>query len=168
MRHKNSFRKLNRTAAHRRALFRNLSCALVLHDRIETTLPKAKELKRIADRLVTLGKVDTLANRRLAMTKLFAQNLRAQGNAQKLSAVHRLFTEIAPRYAERHGGYTRVLRTKKREGDKAQMALIEFVEAQVQASAKKRKRRTVKKAAAAPVVEPVQESPAPSESPDAA
>lgn len=154
MRHKNSFRKLNRSAAHRRALFRNLSCSLVLHDKIETTLPKAKELKRIADRLVTLGKKDTLANRRLAMAQLFPVNKHAAGNAQKLSAVHKLFTEIAPRYTERHGGYTRVVRTRIRPGDCAEMALIEFVEAgPVQAAGKKRKRRAVRKAEDSAAVE---------------
>jgi len=146
MNHRKAFRKLNRTASHRRALLRNLATSLVLHNRIETTLPKAKELKRVADKLVTLAKKDSLHARRQAMTFLFAINRHAEGSAEKLTPVHKLFTEIAPRYAERNGGYTRVIRTRKRDGDKAQLALIEFVEADVQAQKpeKRRKRRVVK------------------------
>ncbi len=144
MKHRKKLKKLNRTAAHRRALLRNLATSLVLHNRIQTTVPKAKALKRVADKLVTLGKEDTLHNRRQAMRFLFAINRTASGNAQKLSAVHRLFTEIAPRYTERNGGYTRVVRTGKRDGDKAPMAIIEFVEAGVQRAEKRRKRRVVK------------------------
>lgn len=148
MRHKKAFRKLGRTPAHRRALLRNLASALVMHDRIETTLPKAKELKRVADRLVTLGKKDSLHSRRQAMKYLFVINRRAKdGNVQKLTPIHKLFTEIAPRYAERDGGYTRVVRTRKRDGDKAQMAIIEFVEEQVKKTEKRRKRRVAKKPA---------------------
>lgn len=146
MRHKKVFRKLSRTPAHRRALFRNLATGLVLHNRIETTLPKAKELKRVADRLVTLGKKNTLHARRQAMRYLFAENRHAEGNAEKLTAVHKLFAEIAPRYADRNGGYTRVVRTRKREGDKAQLAVIEFVEEKVEKTVKRRRRRVVKKA----------------------
>ena len=162
MRHQNAFRKLSRTPAHRRALFRNLSTALVLHDRIETTLPKAKELKRIADKLVTLGKVDTLHNRREAMRYLFQINKHATYNAHKWTAVHKLFTEIAPRYVERHGGYTRVLRTRKRPGDNAQMAVIAFVEAGAvqEKPEKKRKRRVVKTASPEKQVEKQVEAPA--------
>ena len=144
MRHQKALKKLNRTASHRRALLRNLATSLVLHNRIETTLPKAKALKRVADKLITLGKVDNLHNRRLAMSYLFAINRTESGNAQKWTAVHKLFTELAPRFAERHGGYTRVLRTRKRDGDKAQLALIEFVESDVQKTEKRRKRRVVK------------------------
>ena len=147
MQHRNAFRKLNRTASHRRALLRNMATALVLHNRIETTLPKAKELKRVADKLVTLAKKNTLHARRQAMAYLFAVNREADGNVGKLTPVHKLFTEIAPRYAERNGGYTRVVRTRKRDGDKAQLAVIEFVESDVQAQKpeKRRKRRVVKK-----------------------
>ena len=144
MKHQKKLKKLNRTASHRRSLLRNLATSLVLHNRIETTVPKAKALKRVADKLVTLGKVDTLHNRRQAMKFLFAINRQAAGNAKKWTAVHMLFTEIAPRYEERQGGYTRVLCTGKRDGDKAPMAVIEFVEAGVQKSDKRRKRRVVK------------------------
>lgn len=154
MRHKNAFRKLNRTAAHRRALLRNLATSLILHERIETTLPKAKELKRVADKLITLGKKDTLHARRQALAFLMPVNREAEGNAHKDTAMHKLFTELAPKFAERQGGYTRVLRGRlkpagkrldaKRAGDNAQMAIIEFVEAEVQKKAKK-KRRVVKK-----------------------
>ena len=152
MRHKKAFRKLNRTPAHRRALLRNLATALVLHNQIETTLPKAKELKRVADKLVTLGKRNSLHARRLVMRYLMPINQHVEGNAQKLSAVHKLFTEIAPRYASRAGGYTRVLRTRVREGDKTQLAVIQFVEEAADKTAK-RKRRVVtrsEKTAAAP------------------
>jgi large subunit ribosomal protein L17 len=150
MRHKNAFKKLNRTAAHRRALFRNLASSLLMHNRIETTIAKAKSLRPIADRLVTLGKKDTLHNRRLAMRMLFPINVHAEGNAQKLTVVHKLFGEIAPRYSSRNGGYTRVVRTRKRSGDNAQLAVIEFVEEQAGTAAKKRKRRAVKRTQTAP------------------
>ncbi len=148
MRHQNAFRKLNRTASHRRAMFRNLATSLVIHDRIETTLPKAKELKRIADKLITLGKTDSLANRRKAMAYLMPINKEAKGNALKWTAVHKLFTELAPQFQERAGGYTRVLRTRIRPGDATQMALIAFVEGGVVetkgAEKKKRTRRVAK------------------------
>ena len=150
MNHQSKLRKLGRSPAHRRALFRNLATSLVIHNRIETTLPKAKELRVIADKLVTLGKKNTLHARRQAMAYLFAVSREAEGNAQKWTAVHRLFEEIAPRYEGRDGGYTRVLRTRKREGDKAQMAIIEFVEAgPLKKTEKKRKRRVVRSSAAA-------------------
>lgn len=144
MKHRKKLKKLNRTAEHRRSLLRNLATSLVLHNRIETTVPKAKALKRVADKLITLGKEDTLHNRRQAMRYLFAINRTESGNAHKLTAVHRLFTEIAPRYVERHGGYTRVVRSGTREGDKAPLAIIEFVEAGAPKTEKRRKRRVVK------------------------
>lgn len=151
MRHKKAFIKFNRTPAHRRAMLRNLVTSLVIHDRIETTLPKAKALRRVADKLVTLGKTDSLHNRRQAMQYLYAINQAYQGNAQKLTAVHRLFTEIAPRYVERNGGYTRVVRTRKRDGDNTQLAVIEFVEARADSKpGEKRKRRVIVSDAAAP------------------
>ena len=115
-------------------MLRNLATSLVLHNRIETTLPKAKELKRVADKLVTLGKKNTLHARRQAMGYLFASNLtsnKKEHSGTKLTAFHKLFEEIAPRYSERNGGYTRVLKTRVREGDKAQLAFIEFVEAEL-------------------------------------
>lgn len=165
MRHKKALLKLNRTPAHRRALLRNLATSLVIHDRIETTLPKAKALRRVADKLVTLGKQDTLHRRRQAMGYLFEVNKRDSNNTQKRTAVHKLFTEIAPRYEERAGGYTRVVRTRKRAGDNAQMAIIEFVEAGSGITEKPvRKKRRVKKspapeaAAASDVVEAAESS----------
>lgn len=158
MNHRKAFRKLNRTPAHRRALFRNMATSLVLNNQIETTLPKAKELKRIADKLITLGKKNNLHSRRQAMGYLFAINRHAQGKAQKLTAVHKLFEELAPRYADRNGGYTRVLRTRKRPGDKAQMAIIQFVEGSVQRTEKRRKRRVVKSAESAPQTEAAPEA----------
>lgn len=151
MRHKNLGRRLNLSTAHRRALFRNLATSLVLHGHVETTLPRAKELKRIADKLVTLGKKNSLHARRQAMKFLFAINRTETGNAQKLTAVHKLFEEIAPRYTERTGGYTRVLRTRIRPGDKAQLAVIQFVEATLKDKApKKRKRRVASEKATTP------------------
>ena len=141
MRHGKVLGKLNRNTSHRRALLRNLATALVLHDKIETTLPRAKELKRLADKLVTIGKKNTLAARRQAMSYLFAINQHEEGNVQKLTAVHRLFDEIAPRYSERHGGYTRVIRSRRRAGDNAEMAIIQFVEGAVKEKKAPRKRR---------------------------
>lgn len=154
MRHRNAFRKLGRTPSHRRALFRNLSTSLVLHGRIETTLPKAKELKRVAEKLVTIAKNDTLHTRRQAAAYLFTVNREVRGDKTKLTAVHKLFTEIAPRYKERFGGYTRVIRSGRRPGDKAEMAIIEFVEKEFQKKTKeKRKRRVLKSVAAAPEIQ---------------
>jgi len=145
MRHQKAFRKLGRNPSHRRALFRNLATSLIINDRIETTLPKAKELKRIADKLVTLGKKNTLHARRQALGYLFSVNKSKTNYKHKDVAVHRLFTEIAPQFADRNGGYTRVLRTRVREGDKAQMAIIEFVKGEVEAKDSGRKKRRVKK-----------------------
>ena len=144
MRHAKAFRKLGRNPAHRRATLRNLATSLVLHNSIETTLEKAKELRRVADKLVTLGKKDSLHSRRQAMKYLFQINREESGNSQKLTAVHKLFTEIAPRYKERNGGYTRVVRSRVRDGDKAQMAIIQFVEEEIaEKSAPKRRKRRV-------------------------
>ena len=147
MRHRVGGRKLQRTSSHRAALFRNMAAALIKHEQITTTLAKAKELRPYTEKLVTLAKKNTLHARRQAMAYLFAVNREADGNVGKLTPVHKLFTEIAPRYAERNGGYTRVVRTRKRDGDKAQLAVIEFVESDVQAQKpeKRRKRRVVKK-----------------------
>jgi len=145
MRHQKAFRKLGRNPTHRRALFRNLATSLIIHDRIETTLPKAKELKRVADKLVTLGKKNTLHARRQALGYLFEVNKHDPKCRTKDTAVHKLFTEIAPSFSDRNGGYTRVLRTRVRDGDKAQMAIIEFVSEEVQAKDTGRKKRRVKK-----------------------
>ena len=149
MKHRKVLGKLNRNTSHRRALLRNLATALVLKNRIETTLPRARELKRVADKLVTLGKKDTLAARRQAMSFLFAINRTQEGNVGKLSAVHKLFTEIAPRYKDRNGGYTRVVHSGKRAGDCADLAIIEFVEETLVTKAAPKKRRVVKKVAEA-------------------
>lgn len=115
MRHLNQGRKLNRTSAHRKALFRNLVLALVKHDRIKTTDAKAKELRRYAERMVTLGKRGDLAARRLAFSFM-----------QSRDAVKRLFDEIAPRFKQRNGGYTRVVKFGFRRGDAAPLSIIEF------------------------------------------
>ena len=117
MRHRLSGRKLNRTSAHRKAMFNNLAAALVEHEQITTTLPKAKDLRPIAERLITLGKRANLHARRQAIALL--------GDA-KLAA--KLFDTLAPRYAKRSGGYTRVLKAGFRYGDQSPMAVIEFVE----------------------------------------
>ena len=119
MRHLKQGRKLGRTTAHRRALLRNLATALLEHERIITTEPKAKELRRVADKLVTLGKRGDLHARRQALQVV-------QSNA----VVRKLFDVIAPRFAERHGGYTRILRLGYRPGDAAAMAVIELVDFQ--------------------------------------
>jgi large subunit ribosomal protein L17 len=131
MRHMNRGRKLNRTSAHRKALFRNLVLALVQHERIRTTDAKAKELRRYADRMVTLGKRGDVAARRLAFAFM-----------QSRDAVKRLFDEIAPRFKERDGGYTRVVKFGVRRGDAAPLSIIEFSDFSDSAEAKKpRKKR---------------------------
>ena len=117
MRHRMSRRKLNRTSSHRKAMFANMAVALLKHEQIKTTLPKAKELRPIVDKLITLGKRDSLHAKR----RVFAQ-LRDE------AATAKLFETLAPRYAERHGGYTRVLKAGFRYGDSAPMAVIELVE----------------------------------------
>ena len=117
MRHANVFRRFSRTAAHRRSLFRNLATALLDHEKIETTVEKAKDLKRVLEELVTLAGTDSLARRR-----------QAYGYLKDDLVVQKLFTEIGPRFKSRPGGYTRVIRTRVRPGDAADMAIIEFVE----------------------------------------
>jgi large subunit ribosomal protein L17 len=117
MRHANTGRKLGRTSSHRKSLMRNLATSLLTHGRIRTTFIKAKELQRVADSLVTLGKRGDLHARRQALTMVFNE-----------AVVARLFTDIAPWYKERAGGYTRVLKLEPRPGDNAPMALIEFVD----------------------------------------
>ncbi len=118
MRHRLSGRKLNRTSAHRKAMFSNMAAALLKHEQITTTVPKAKDLRPVADRLITLGKRGTLHARRQALAKL--------GGDTKI--VDKLFTTLKDRYAERQGGYTRVLRAGMRYGDAAPMAIIELVD----------------------------------------
>lgn len=128
MRHRNGLRKLNRTSSHRQAMFRNMANALLQHEVIKTTLPKAKELRRVVEPLITLGKKPTVANRRLAFNRLRDRDM-----------VVKLFNELGPRFAERNGGYLRILKFGFRDGDNAPMALIELLdrpegdEAQVEA-----------------------------------
>ncbi len=117
MRHRQSGRQLNRNSSHRRAMFRNMTASLVEHEVIKTTLPKAKELRRYAEPLITLAKADSVANRRLAFDRL-----------RDKAAVGKLFSELGPRYQERPGGYTRILKCGYRTGDKAPMAYIELVD----------------------------------------
>jgi len=112
-----SGRKLNRTASHRKAMFANMAAALIKHEQIVTTLPKAKEMRRVADRLVTLAKKGNLHARRLAASRLRDEKM-----------VKKLFDVLGPRYKERNGGYTRVLKAGFRHGDNAPMAVIEFVD----------------------------------------
>jgi len=118
MRHRKSGRKLNRTSSHRKAMFRNMAVALIKHEQIKTTLPKAKELSPIVDQLVTLGKKGSLHARRQALSKL--------NNDAVITA--KLFDVLAERYADRAGGYTRVIRAGFRHGDDAPMAFIELVD----------------------------------------
>ncbi|MBS0566339.1 MAG: 50S ribosomal protein L17 [Proteobacteria bacterium] len=117
MRHMKSGRKLNRTSSHREAMFKNMAASIIKHELIKTTLPKAKELRRVAEPLITLAKVDSVANRRLAFARL-----------RDKVAVGKLFVELGPRYRERKGGYTRILKCGNRVGDNAPMAYIELVD----------------------------------------
>lgn len=128
MRHKLSGRKLNRTSSHRKALFSNLANALIEHEQITTTLPKAKDLRSFADKMITLGKKNTLSARRQAISFL-----RDENSAKKL------FEVLAPRYSKRNGGYTRVLKAGFRHGDAAPMAIIEYVDRDVNAKGLKQK-----------------------------
>ncbi|MFC3649933.1 50S ribosomal protein L17 [Dyella humi] len=117
MRHQKSGRKLNRTSSHREAMFRNMASSLFNHELIRTTLPKAKELRRVAEPLITLAKSDSVANRRLAFSRL-----------RDKQAVGKLFVELGPRYRERPGGYLRILKCGFRPGDNAPMAYVELVD----------------------------------------
>jgi large subunit ribosomal protein L17 len=117
MRHQKSGRKLNRTSSHREAMFKNMASSLIKHELIRTTLPKAKELRRVAEPLITLAKIDGVANRRLAFSRL-----------RDKQAVGKLFVELGPRYRERPGGYLRILKCGFRPGDNAPMAYVELVD----------------------------------------
>ncbi len=117
MRHRYSGRKLNINSSHRAALFRNLSASLIEQETIKTTLPKAKELRRFAERLITLSKNDTVAKRRLAFSRI-----------RNRQAVNKLFNQIGPRFKDRHGGYIRILKCGFRHGDATPMAYVELVE----------------------------------------
>jgi len=117
MRHRKSGRQLNRNSTHRKAMFRNMTCSLVHHELIKTTLPKAKELRRVAEPIITMSKSDNLARRRLIYNRL-----------RDRAAVGKLFTELGPRYQDRPGGYLRILKCGFRPGDKAPMAYVELVD----------------------------------------
>jgi large subunit ribosomal protein L17 len=117
MRHRHGLRKLNRTSSHRLAMLRNMTVSLLRHEVIHTTLPKAKELRRVVEPILTLGKQPTLANRRLAFNRLRDRGM-----------VTKLFAELGPRYAKRNGGYLRILKDGFRKGDNAPMALVELLD----------------------------------------
>ena len=117
MRHGKSGRKLNRNSSHRKAMYKNMATSFLNHEAIKTTLPKAKELRRVVEPLITLAGDDSVANRRLAFNRL-----------RDKEAVGKLFSELGPRFKERPGGYTRILKCGFRQGDKAPMAIIELVE----------------------------------------
>ena len=138
MRHGNGYRKLNRTHEHRKAMFANMACSLVEHEQIKTTLPKAKEMKRIIDKLITLGKKGDLHARRTAQSKM-----------RQEAAVKKLFDILGPRYKDRTGGYCRVLQAGFRFGDMAPMAIIELVDRDVDAKGKGDKERVALEEAAA-------------------
>ena len=137
MRHRRSGRKLNRTSSHRKAMFANMAVALLKHEQIRTTLPKAKDLRRVAERMITLGKRGNLHARRRALATLRDTQL-----------VGKLFGTLAERYKERNGGYTRVLRDGSRYGDSAPMAVIELVDRNPDAKGAEDKARTAAEAAA--------------------
>jgi large subunit ribosomal protein L17 len=117
MRHGHGLRKLNRTSSHRLALLRNMSVSLLKHEVIKTTLPKAKELRRVVEPVITLGKKPSVANRRLAFARL-----------RDIDTVAKLFNELGPRYAKRNGGYLRILKSGFRLGDNAPMAIVELMD----------------------------------------
>ena len=117
MRHRHGLRKLNKTSSHRLAMLRNMTVSLLKHEAIKTTLPKAKELRRVAEPIINLGKTETLANKRLAFDRLRDRDM-----------VLKLFAELGPRYKARNGGYLRILKYGFRQGDNAPMALVELVD----------------------------------------
>jgi large subunit ribosomal protein L17 len=117
MRHRHGLRKLNRTSSHRLAMLRNMTVSLLRHEAIKTTLPKAKELRRVVEPILTLGKTDNLSNKRLAFNRLRDREI-----------VGKLFSELGPRYATRNGGYVRILKMGFRQGDNAPMAFVELVD----------------------------------------
>jgi large subunit ribosomal protein L17 len=137
MRHGNGLRKLGRTSSHRAAMFRNMAVSLLTHEEISTTLPKAKELRRIVEPMITIGKRPSIANRRLAYSRL-----RDHGTVKKL------FGELGPRYAKRNGGYLRILKSGFRKGDNAPMALVSLLDRPDAASPAVEGKKTEKKEAA--------------------
>ena len=147
MRHRKQGRKLNRTASHRKAMFKNMAVSLLTHEQIVTTLPKAKEMRSIADKLITLGKRGDLHARRQAASQL-----------QDAETVKKLFSVLADRYKDRAGGYTRVLKAGFRYGDNAPMAVIELVERDVDAKGKADRERVEAEEAAMPAEEAAAET----------
>jgi len=140
MRHGSGLRKLNRTSSHRLAMLRNMTVSLLRHEEIQTTLPKAKALRRVVEPIITLGKKPSLANRRLAFNRL-----RDRGMVEKL------FEQLGPRYAKRNGGYLRILKTGFRKGDNAPLALVTLLDqpqGQSEAAAPEPKKKSEKKEAA--------------------
>lgn len=125
MRHRKSGRKLGRNSTHRKAMFRNMATSLVQHETIKTTLPKAKELRRVVEPLITLAKEDGVANRRLAFDRL-----------RDKAAVGKLFSDLGPRFKDRPGGYLRILKTGPRPGDAAPMAIVQLVDGPVDSATK--------------------------------
>ena len=136
MRHRHGLRKLNRTSAHRLAMLRNMTNSLLRHESIKTTLPKAKELRRVAEPMITLGKKPSLANRRLAFDRLRDRDI-----------VEKLFDTLGPRYAKRNGGYLRILKMGFRKGDNAPRALVSHLDRPENEPAEEEKPATKKKAA---------------------
>lgn len=130
MRHQRSLRKFGRAPSHRKALFRNLATSLLKHERVETTLAKAKDLRRVSEKLITLAKEDSLHRRRQALAFL-----------PEKEVVHKLFAEIGPKFKARPGGYTRVYKTDRRAGDAAEMAIIELVKEEYKPSKKKKRQK---------------------------
>jgi large subunit ribosomal protein L17 len=139
MRHRNSGRQLSRNASHRHAMLRNMATSLLRHETIRTTVPKAKELRRVVEPLITLAKVDSIGLRRLAYARLRDENV-----------VEKLFADLGPRFKARAGGYTRILKMEPRPGDSADMALVQLTESAVFAAEKKEDKKTAK----APKAEP--------------
>lgn len=137
MRHRNGLRKLNRTSSHRLAMLRNMTNSLLRHEAIKTTLPKAKELRRVVEPMITLGKSPTLANRRLAYNRL-----------RDRDTVAKLFGELGPRYAKRNGGYLRILKCGFRKGDNAPLALITLLDRPEPAAEAAPEKKAAKKEAA--------------------
>ena len=139
MRHRNSGRQLSRNASHRHAMLRNMATSLLQHETIRTTVPKAKELRRVVEPLITLAKVDSIAMRRLAYARLRDENV-----------VEKLFADLGPRFKARAGGYTRILKMEPRPGDSADMALMQLVDSAVVAAEKKEDTKAAKTPKTAP------------------
>ena len=137
MRHRKAGRKLNRTTSHRKAMFANMASSLIEHEQIMTTVPKAKEIRPFVEKLVTLGKKGDLSSRRLAISRTRDED-----------AVRKLFGTLAPRYADRNGGYIRIMRAGYRYGDNAPMAVVEFVERDADAKGAKDRERVAAEEAA--------------------